>query len=160
MFTWLVLYGQILTNKNQLRRGLVADQGCGICGAVRESISYVLRACPSAREVWHFLELQSMKYLAPDAFCNTWIEVNVTGCHNGADWATKFLTTIWYLWKWRNTLLQPIRGYPPDKGVFLLIRFSDILHALNPENPFANSKVAEKEEALVRWEAPREGGPS
>ncbi|KAJ8449488.1 hypothetical protein Cgig2_002285 [Carnegiea gigantea] len=65
----------------------------------RETEIYILRECPNARVTWRFLEVQGMKYLALDAYLNTWIEANVKGGNNDPKWAMKFLTTIWYLWK-------------------------------------------------------------
>jgi len=65
--------------------GLKTNPSCGVSGVLRESMIHVLQECPNKRAMWGFLEKQGKKHLAPDAYCNTWVEANVKGSHNGAD---------------------------------------------------------------------------
>jgi len=101
--------------------------------------------------VWQYLEGHSLRQLAPDAYCNAWIEGNLKGRHRDLEWATKFLLTIWYIWKQRNAFyFIRIEEILEEKGRFLLGRFRDKLHALGLDNPFALAIETGRNETLIR----------
>ncbi|KAK7268315.1 hypothetical protein RIF29_21012 [Crotalaria pallida] len=51
-FAWLVVLNALPTNDLRRNCGLSASAACGHCSCSVESISYVLRDCPHAREIW------------------------------------------------------------------------------------------------------------
>jgi len=72
-----------------------------------------------------------MDYLALDAFPNTSIEDKMKGRHTDLKGATKFLTTLWYLWKWWNAhCCNRMEDILEDRGRFLISQFGDILYVL------------------------------
>jgi len=119
VFAWLALLDKVLPNENQARRGLTMDPSYGACGAGRESVIHNLRDCPQAQDVWRWLVIQDMCSLALSTSCNAWIELNVRTMHNDREWPTKFLITMWYIWKWLNARCFHRKGdIPASKGSF------------------------------------------
>jgi len=52
MFMWRACNNHLLTKTNLLRRRVVFDSQCPICGIDEETVKHVLWNCPSARNIW------------------------------------------------------------------------------------------------------------
>ncbi|KAJ8426081.1 hypothetical protein Cgig2_006789 [Carnegiea gigantea] len=159
MLAWLVLHDKLLTNANRARRGLTSDQSCGLCGSNKETRDHVLQRCSAAQSVWRLLAQQDVQCLCPVTPLNEWIKGNVQGCHKDSNWSTKFLTTLWYIWKWRNAYcFDNLSELPEDKGQFLTTRFRDLLKALELDNnPCHQTTIISGTERFICWESPPEG---
>lgn len=108
-FLWLVRRGRLLTNGERARRGMSADAGCVLCGAVNESIMHVLRDCQFAQEVWVHLILDKDCQKFFDMELDAWI-VRSLGGHflmgvNGNNSNVVFAVACWFLWKQRNAFV-------------------------------------------------------
>ncbi|KAJ8451425.1 hypothetical protein Cgig2_017816 [Carnegiea gigantea] len=152
VFAWLTLHNKVLSNENGARRGLTMDPNYGACGAGCESVIHALRDCPQARDVWRWLAIQGMCSLASSASCNAWVELNVRTMHSDEEWPTKFLITMWYIWKWRNARCFHQEGdIPAEKGGFVLTRFKDIIYAFQMKHPFTLKSNNDTAKTLIRW---------
>ena len=120
-------------NDNWARRGLTDDLSCTVC----ETEDHLLRECPHAKAIWRTLARRNLHCLYSGTSLHEWIEENVSGSHIDKDWSAKFITTLWYLWKWRNThCFGNGHEIPEDKGKFLVDRYEELLRALETDvNP-------------------------
>ncbi|KAK4265131.1 hypothetical protein QN277_026221 [Acacia crassicarpa] len=100
---WLVARQCLLTNANQMRRGLTTDPSCPLCGSDFEDTMHVFRDCAHSRSLWR-------KVVPPERwriFCSMslpdWVRWNVRGQHaTSKEWASRFVILCWWLWKRRN----------------------------------------------------------
>ena len=121
MFIWLLLHGKLLTNATRFHRHMTTDPHCMTCETTIEGSEHILRRCPSARQVWTSLKDKKMDYLQDDLDFTEWFFHHARGVHEDANWATKFIITLWYIWKWRCTAqFNTTEEIPFDKGEFLL----------------------------------------
>ena len=151
LFLWLVLHGKVLTNAERFRRNMSQNPHCAICLNEMEDLDHLLRRCPQAVGMWHALQAKGLYYLASDATCHQWVQLNMRGAHEDPDWPTKFMITVWYLWKWRCALsLGQSETIPSDKIGFLLNKFRKILYALQQDSQGPTSGKDNRSELWVR----------
>ena len=50
---WTVVYGQILTLDNLMRRGCILVNWCCMCHRNEETVDYLLLHCPIAHSLWY-----------------------------------------------------------------------------------------------------------
>ena len=82
-----------------------------------------------------------------------WIIHNTMGTYTDPSWPTKFLVTIWQLWKWRcSKCFNAGEDTPADKGNFLLANFDEVIHALARDEAYEAAQVRQESVELVRWE--------
>ncbi|KAL8129316.1 LOW QUALITY PROTEIN: hypothetical protein V2J09_018471 [Rumex salicifolius] len=107
-FMWLVLKGKLFSNVGRVRRHMSQDSECKVCNAGDESLLHFLRDCSQIRHVW--LSLIPDRYRAD--FFNLdeqpWLKKNLQANEEvslGCDWNSVFAITIWWAWKWRNSII-------------------------------------------------------
>ena len=155
VFLWLALHDRLLTNVNRAKRGMTNDPLCPLCELEYEDTKHITRHCSEAQRVWAFFFGNRMGIHGNRLGFREWIEENVMGCKHQEDWPTKFITTIWYLWKWQNAACFKFgRNITIDKPYFLMGRFKEILRALNNDVCCPQSARPERRETVVRWEGP------
>ena len=156
LFTWLLLHDKLLTNATRARRHLTNDPSCLECGASMESSEHVLRLCPKARDVWASLTATGLDFSFDELNFMEWFFHNTGGNHADRDWSTKFLTTLWYLWKWTcSACLNDSRDIPNSKGNFLMTRFKEVIQAYEKEDSIRKrAQDPARMEQLVRWKSP------
>lgn len=93
---WKVLYGRIVTNDLHTRRGSMNDASCKPCGAVKESLLYVLRDYFLVRKVWNMLLPLNAKYQFFALQGREWVRNNILKGRNivldgGLCWDTIFM---------------------------------------------------------------------
>ena len=146
-----------MTNLHRFRRGLTNNPFCSICDQAHESVQHVLRDCPEANITWQAILAKGSGRLEANLNFKEWFLMNI--CDQGKDgnWPTKFLITMWYIWKWRNGVcFNATEQIPRDKVAFLLCKFDEVVEALRHEakgQPRRGEHIA----GLVSWTAPPEG---
>ena len=79
----------------------------------------------------------------------------ICGFHRKIRIGTKFMITLWYIWKWRYAYcLEGMEEIPRAKGVFLFNKFREVLHALQQENHVSGTCGGDKIDNRIRWEPP------
>ena len=157
-FLWLTFHGRLLTNAERYRRKLATSPLCAACSNEVEDLVHIFRECPKAKEVWRGLQARGLRYTAGSASLQEWIYINSLGDHEDPKWQTKFLLTVWYLWKWRCSFcFTESADVPRDKCGLLTKRFQEVIQAQCPDIHSQNSENGGKQEIWVRWKVP-EGG--
>ena len=157
VFTWLVLHGRLMTNLNRFKRGLTHNPNCSICEQAQEDVEHVLRLCPEARHIWQTLAMQGLGQLGTDLNFEDWFRLNISNVGGDGDWPSKFLITLWYIWKWRNIVcFEGTNLSVHGKVRLLLSMYTEHLEALQSEDE-GQSVPAHPTTTLVRWEAAPEG---
>ncbi|KAJ8432968.1 hypothetical protein Cgig2_032800 [Carnegiea gigantea] len=122
LFTWLLLHDKLLTNVTRARRHLTTDPSYRECGSSSEDSEHIIRFCPKARDVWASLKAIGLDFIFDELNFMERLFHNIRESHADRDLSTKFLTTLWYLWKWRcSTCINDSRDIPRSKGKFLLV---------------------------------------
>ena len=70
-------------------------------------------------------------------------------------WQTTFMTTCWYLWKWRNKTIFEVDFQRPYNPNILIQRFVRDIEDYNLEHLHRGSKV--KDIIYIGWKRPHEG---
>ncbi|KAL1121489.1 hypothetical protein V6Z11_D01G236200 [Gossypium hirsutum] len=99
-FLWLVLKQRLLTQAERLRRGVINDARCSVCGHGYEDVLHTIRDCDAAKKVW-FRIIPSNKL---NAFflgnLQEWLEFNLKN-HINIDWGKVDWTCFFGLFAWR-----------------------------------------------------------
>ena len=98
------------------------------------------------------------KYVAQSASMRDWILANtrLRGSPDGGE--SKFVITLWFLWKWTCTqVLDPGKRVPHEKGPFLLHKFEEIKSSLSRGNGNSGMNHEPPQDTLVAWSAPPPG---
>jgi len=131
LFLWLVLHLKILSNAERFKRQMISSPQCDLCLGELEDLEHILRSCPKAREVWQELRIEGLRYIAGEEEFSKWIRQNLQRTHDDPDWSTKFMITLWYIWKWRCSYsFNADEENPREKGKLLLNKFRETLHVL------------------------------
>ena len=75
--------------------------------------------CPESRVIWEAFAREGLGTKGLLSRYKDWIQQIIRDHKNDADWPTKFITSLWWIWKWRNVkerLEQP--GSQNCKGNF------------------------------------------
>ncbi|MBA0648959.1 hypothetical protein Goklo_016580 [Gossypium klotzschianum] len=51
-FIWTVLKERLLSNVERVKRGLIVNPSCPICGHDLEDILHIIRDCTTAKAIW------------------------------------------------------------------------------------------------------------
>ena len=100
-FLWLTLHNKVLSNVKRFKRKMDRSPQCEICSVEVEDLDHLLRYCPNAIAVWQALQQQGLYSSANNEGLHGWIQQNITGKHEDPNWPTKFLITMWCIWKWQ-----------------------------------------------------------
>ena len=158
LFLWLVLHRKILTNAERFKRQMIPSPQCDLCLGELEDLEHISRSCPNARAVWQELSIEGLCYTAGEEEFSKWVRQNLHGTHDDPDWSTKFMITLWYIWKWRcKQCFNTDDESPREKGTFLLHKSSEILNALHQDDQHQGKRKSEYSEVWTRWESPLEG---
>jgi len=158
MFIWLIHQGKLLTNNEHFKRHLTSNPYCERCFENIEDLHHVFRFCPRAQEVWQELSREGLYYLATRSEFQGWLRQNLVGLHADPNWAMKFATTLWYIWKWRcASCFNNMGGIPFDKGKFLQHTFQVMLAAAEPGRDSCPGEGQAQGNQWICWEPPPEG---
>lgn len=112
IFTYLMLKGKILTRDVMLRRVMNYGRHCSMCNnCPTESILHVLYLCPYAVAVWFYVaQLLNRPLMSPAGTVEgiwekSWGMVNYSGGMSRKEWASRFICTIWFIWKQCNKVV-------------------------------------------------------
>lgn len=108
VFIWKAVSEAIPVQDGLQDRGIKCDQTCQTCGMEGESINHVLFSCTFARQVWAISRFPSPDGGFNDRSFYANLSYLITTWKSKGDLKeiTKFFpSTLWYLWKNRNTLL-------------------------------------------------------
>jgi ribonuclease HI len=154
----LATHGRILTNFRRSKWGGGISPTCPCCGNEDETILHVLRDCINAIQVW--------LYIVPSDFitnffsfdCRDWFFNNLNKKDIGTNtlsWKTTFMTTCWYLWKWRNKTIFEADFIRPNNPISLIWRFVQDIEDCNLELVRKGPKL--NEIIYIGWKRPQEG---
>jgi len=129
---------------------MVHSPQCEICSAEVEDLDHLLRYCPNATGAWQAIQQQGSYSSANDEGLHVWLRQNIIGAHEDLDWLTKFLITVWYIWKWRCVhCFDAMEGVRREKDLFLSIKFKDILNALSQDYQIKGLSITDRSEVGV-----------
>ena len=102
MFLWKCLHTSLPVKAISTHRGIGGLGGCDSCTKGEESISHVLRDCPTAKMFWEQVYCpDSLKQSFSDDLL-VWIRKNALDSSKGRskdyDWCHFFLLGLWNLW--------------------------------------------------------------
>ena len=101
MFLSLLLHNKLLTNAERFRRHMGVSPKCVICAAEEEDLDHVLRFCTNATMTWQAIHSHNVPGAESNEGRSTWLQHNLFNQLEDPNWPTKFLITLWYIWKWR-----------------------------------------------------------
>lgn len=131
-FMWLALRNRLMTNANRVVRGFTDDPSCLVCGTNEETVDHILCRCPVAPVVWRkFPAMNDYELFNKDI--NDRIDSNIYPRDTTRDevWLIVFATTIWWLWKWRNSrCFERSADIPLDQLGFILAKVGLIKKAM------------------------------
>jgi len=82
-----------------------------------EDIDHILRRCPRATQVWISLKHKNLNFMQGELDFAEWFFHDARVQHEDHDCATKYLLTLWYLWKRRcAACFDPSHRAPVDKA--------------------------------------------
>ncbi|KAL4273826.1 hypothetical protein GQ457_13G020550 [Hibiscus cannabinus] len=129
MFIWLVLKRRLMTNEERTRRRLTLDASCPCCGYISESITHILRDCPSTRALWcsilppdrHALffssSLEHWLWKRRNDFVFTDVCLPLEAVYNlSLAWAKHFTGTTDIVWVPASSLVSLLQWTPPATG--------------------------------------------
>ncbi|KAJ8429835.1 hypothetical protein Cgig2_000163 [Carnegiea gigantea] len=99
---WLVSHDALLSNEKRVKRGLATDPNCLLCANVTENTEHILRPCSEAIGIWQYFERAGQGVHDPNIAVQEWIHRNITLVGTDGNWPIKFVTIVWWLWRWRN----------------------------------------------------------
>ncbi|CAN1787382.1 Putative ribonuclease H protein At1g65750 [Linum perenne] len=91
------MHDRLLTNLERKRRHLSADSRCSKCGNSEESVTHILRDCPTVASVWDELGYSRQDQIRANLPLLDWCVVLLKNQDS-----LKLGITCWYLWKSRN----------------------------------------------------------
>ena len=81
--------------------------------------------------VWKSLATKGLSQLGGHLSLEDWIMSNLCNKTEDSYWPTKFLVTLWYIWKWRNGVcFEGKRIHVQDRVEFLLGKYKEHLTAI------------------------------
>ncbi|KAJ8441385.1 hypothetical protein Cgig2_009093 [Carnegiea gigantea] len=81
--------------------------------------------------------------------------VMLTMAGRNSQWPIKFVTIVWWLWRWRNErCFGRASNIPSDKLRFLFERFQEAIKAISLETKWLSTASTTGREVTVDWEPP------
>jgi len=141
---------------------MIATPFCDSCAMVQEDIEHIFLDCPTASQGWGSLRARNMDFIQPDLSFTEWFFHHARGKHNDEFWATKFLLTLWHLWKWRCAIsFGTMEAIPRDKGQFLLFKFTKVIKVMMDTTEKQTPRPEhDRTSTFIRWSTPPGGGIS
>ncbi|KAH1056381.1 hypothetical protein J1N35_034446 [Gossypium stocksii] len=145
---------KLLTNHERVRRNLVANGGCALCGCGDKTVIHVLRDCSFAEKVWRMV---IPSHLLPYIFFNVDLPNYVFAILNGEfddnDCnALKYAVLCWIRWKNRNYFIFQQTISRPEE----IIR-TDCFVASIKEFMAKGDVMNERQEEVAKWRSPSHG---
>ena len=158
MFLWLLLHNKLLMNAERYRRHMVDSPKCVICSADEEDLNHVFRDCPNATLTWQALQSHNPFGTDSNESREVWLKKNLTQQLGVPNWPTKFLITLWYIWKWRcKTCFGSQEEIPRERNLFLTAQFREIIRVLSLDRSRIEHPQAKLLGGHIKWELPPEG---
>ncbi|CAA0839897.1 Unknown protein [Striga hermonthica] len=104
VFLWRCWYKYLGTNDQLIKRGILVDPICSVCGSAEESLDHILFFCPCAVKVWKHAGLHwEGMHLSNFTFQTWWQDIcsmkRIRSFHDRIHFSSYIL---WWLWKSRN----------------------------------------------------------
>ncbi|KAK7259025.1 hypothetical protein RIF29_24619 [Crotalaria pallida] len=126
---WKASHDRLLTNGRKISWGL-RNPDCPFCPGIEETTLHVLRGCPRASQIWNRILFLSEKDIVFNMDLFSWLRKSIErdwGWIQRGYWLTFFLTTLYFLWLWRNkTVGEEDFVYPVNHYVILLKKMHEI----------------------------------
>ena len=106
LFVWLILHEALPTNSLRYKRHLLDSATCNRCQIAGEDMVHCLRDCGSAKSLW--LELgfgADTEFFMDDL--HSWLHRHLKDKSD-----LLFLTSLWWIWRWRNQSLFGDHNWP------------------------------------------------
>ena len=156
VFLWTLLHNKILTNQNCVIRNISSNPFCKTCNRL-ESTAHIFRDCDKANQVWTLLN-NTIDSVAGSMPFNFSIENNLRNklVSNAGSlyWNVIFASTLWQLWKARNSLQFEDVVSKTDQIALKSINFAkEVINAFQSKN----SGFVNNFEKLINWSFPPTG---
>lgn len=119
IFAYLALRDRILTRERLRSRGMQTPRMCVCCSNCPvESLAHLLFLCPFAVEVWFHIATSLNRHIMKVAgtvtliWQKSWEMVKSQGGMSKRDWVSRFVCTMWNIWKNRNCIIFRNQGLP------------------------------------------------
>ncbi|GAU51253.1 hypothetical protein TSUD_412460, partial [Trifolium subterraneum] len=157
VFMWQVLHDRILTNWRTAKWNLT-DPYCSYCEHMEETTLHVLRDCPLAVEVWQHLLEEEHRGRFFIGQLHQWIDLNLStsiGIRRDLDWDAVWVTTCFWLWKWRNKRVhEPNHTSQWKPWSFILNLVNEYKYTKQARE---TEKPCQKELKDIKWIYPAKG---
>ncbi|KAL4394826.1 hypothetical protein AHAS_Ahas02G0190800 [Arachis hypogaea] len=132
-FMWQLSHNRLLTAKRRARiMGTLPF--CHLCPQVEETALHVLRDCPSTARIWSNALQPNALSVFFTAQLETWIDFNLNydlGQNLGLEWKDFFMTTTWWVWRWRNQELVNRPFQRPTNAITVIKDYEKKLEMLS-----------------------------
>lgn len=156
----MVLHGRIMTNTERVRRHVASSDLCPLCKKDPETILHVLRDCPKAKQIWGSILGQTMLLNFNNLSLYDWLEGNIKEELYDTlivGWNERFMSTIWWIWKWRNSFIfRENEINLQSKLDFLRSVWSDTEEAFRTVSPITTLPKRNRI-MMVGWKPPPQG---
>jgi ribonuclease HI len=151
-FIWRACHDILPTRENLMRRKIVSDPFCPICGLEIETVGHILWECSSAMDVWGVCKAFQKRSITGQSFISLVEEISRTGSENDM---RLFVGLARQIWLRRNSFVHEGTFTHPD----MLVRKA---HSCLEEFEATCSKEGQPKEldgtgVNEKWQAPPEG---
>ncbi|XP_021758559.1 uncharacterized protein LOC110723513 [Chenopodium quinoa] len=106
IFLWKLFHDRIVVKRNLAKRGIQVEETCVFCGEDEEDSQHLFRLCNLAKEVWENGSLAICSDSTGFDSLREWIQYYILLFYSEdgkyGTRSTKFIATLWGLWKMRN----------------------------------------------------------
>ncbi|KAK9912978.1 hypothetical protein M0R45_036807 [Rubus argutus] len=127
VFLWTLVHGRLLTNESRMQKGLAADAHCPRCSCPIESMDHIFKGCNISITIWtatqHTCEFPSTFSLP----FYDWLLINLKSTMKlqyDIPWGCFFAVGLWYIWKWRCSVIFDPRFKLPVWTVVVINHFT------------------------------------
>lgn len=157
VFIWLLFHERLLCNSNRVLRHLATDPRCKRCTLNSDkTLLHLFRDCPSARSIWasHSGPARSPSFFTGSL--QTWLHTNLNpaGPYTSPEWIVCFALSLWWNWRWRNSLMfGRMEDIPSNIGAFLRTQIASTWQALGQDTTDIHRNGPSRE-VFIRWISP------
>jgi hypothetical protein len=113
-FAWLLIQGRVQCKANLLKKHVVQEATCEVCGATEEMATHIIFQCPFAQGFW-----QALQFELPEGISTAMLDELSCPAHvPHTQIETLVLLCCWRLWKRRNGVV--FRGEHLSKRQLLM----------------------------------------
>jgi hypothetical protein len=113
-FAWLLIQDRVQCKANLLKKGVVQEASCEVCGAADETATHIIFQCPFAQDFW-----QTLRFDLPERINTATLDEPSCPAHvPRIQFETLVLLCCWRLWKRGNGVV--FRGQHLSKRQLLM----------------------------------------